>query len=207
MYDNMSAWTGLGAALMVLWRETTIAATVFRVLFITAYFVCVGVLHVTASAVFSNTSRYSVISTTLGPPNISINNLYWVFNPSIFWLDSTPVIPYLPHSDRISKIGLENGTLYDVLSSDTGKGDVPVNALTFNVTCGFVDGASINPINNTGNWVVDTVYAPNTFKWPPYYNYNFRDPWRHALFYTSANITDSRGSNVSPVSLNPPMQP
>ncbi|KAK0477569.1 hypothetical protein IW261DRAFT_1632962, partial [Armillaria novae-zelandiae] len=230
-HDNMSAWTGLGAALMALWRQTTIAATVIGVFLVSAYFVCVGVLSITAPALFSlqpfNTSRHSVISTTLGPPNISINNL--------FWLDSTPVIPYLSHSDRISKIGLENGTLYDVLSNNNGEGEVYVNALTFNVTCGFVDGVSITPIPNTGNWSVDTVYddhvqpipvlgelssrnegtvshchyhkAPNTFKWLPYYNYNFRDPWRHALFYTSANITDSNGSKGNPVSLQPPMRP
>ncbi|PBK60961.1 hypothetical protein ARMSODRAFT_1026046 [Armillaria solidipes] len=219
-HDNMSAWTGLGAALMALWRQTTIAATVAGVFLVSAYFVCAGILSVTAPALFSlqpfNTSRHSVISTTLGPPNISINNL-GSSNPSSFWLDSTPVIPYLSHSDRISKIGLENGTLYDVLSNNNGEGDVFVNALTFNVTCGFVDGVSITPIPNTGNWSVDTVYddhvqpipvlAPNTFKWLPYYNYNFRDPWRHALFYTSANITDSDGSKGNLVSLKPPMQP
>ncbi|KAK0445046.1 uncharacterized protein EV420DRAFT_1721221 [Desarmillaria tabescens] len=219
-HDNMSAWTGLGAALMALWRQTTIAATVVGVFLVSAYFVCVGVLHVTAPALFSlqpfNTSRHSVISTTLGPPNISINNL-GSSNPSSFWLDSTPVIPYLSHSDRISKIGLENGTLYDVLSNNKGEGEVFVNALTFNVTCGFVDGASIKPITNTGNWSVDTVYddhvqpipvlAPNTFKWLPYYSYNFRDPWRHAVFYTSANITDSHGSKGNLVGLKPPMQP
>lgn len=79
-------------------------------------------------------------------------------NPSSFWLDSTPVIPYLSHSDRISKIGLENGTLYDVLEKNNGEGDVFVNALSFNVTCGYVDGASVKPINNTGNWTVDTIY-------------------------------------------------
>ncbi|KAK0193368.1 hypothetical protein F5146DRAFT_1134045 [Armillaria mellea] len=107
-------------------------------------------------------------------------------NPSSFWLDSTPVIPYLSHSDRISKIGLENGTLYDVLEKNNGEGDVFVNALTFNVTCGYVDGASVTPVNNTGNWTVDTVYdehvkpiaalAPNTFKWLNFYTYNFQDP-------------------------------
>ncbi|KAK0502541.1 hypothetical protein EDD18DRAFT_1458709 [Armillaria luteobubalina] len=203
----MSAWTGLGAALMALWRQTTIVATVIGVFLVSAYFVCVGVLSITAPALFSlqpfNMSCHSVISTTLGPPNISINNLESSY-PSSFWLDSTP-------------IGLENGTLYDVLSNNNGEGDVYVNALTFNVSCGFVDGVSIMPIPNTGNWSVDTIYddhvqpipvlAPNTFKWLPYYNYNFWDPWRRALFYTLANITDSYSPKGNPVSLKPPMQP
>ena len=95
-----------------------------------------------------------------------------------------------------------------MLSNNNGEGDVFVNALTFNVTCGSVDGVSITPIPNTGNWSVDTVYddhvqpipvlgeffqvmdvlfliavsiAPNTFKWLPYYNYNFRDPVSQSL--------------------------
>ncbi len=67
---------------MALWRQTTIAATVVGVFLVSAYFVCAGILSVTAPALFSlqpfNTSRHSVISTTLGPPNISINNLYVV---------------------------------------------------------------------------------------------------------------------------------
>ncbi|KAK0186946.1 hypothetical protein F5146DRAFT_1141799 [Armillaria mellea] len=181
----MSAWSGLGAALMALWRQTAIAGDRRR-----------GVPCLCILRPF-NTSRHSVISTTLGPPNISINNL-GSSNPSSFWLDSTPVIPYLSHSDRISKIGLENGTLYDVLSSNNGEGDVFVNALTFNVTFDTVYDDHVQPI---------PVLAPNTFKWLPYYNYNFRDPWRHALFYTSANITDSDGSKGNLVSLKPPMQP
>ncbi|KAK0200508.1 hypothetical protein DFS33DRAFT_1277931 [Desarmillaria ectypa] len=142
-HDNMSAWTGLRAALLALWHQTTIAATVVGVFPVSAYLVCVGVLHVTALALFSlqpfNTSHHSVICTTLGPPNISINNL-----------------------GRISKISLENGTLYDVLSSNNGEGKVFVNALTFNVTCGFVDAYSCS-------W------------WLPYYNYNVRDPVSQSL--------------------------
>ncbi|KAK0436002.1 hypothetical protein EV421DRAFT_1147129 [Armillaria borealis] len=219
-HDNMSAWSGLGAALISVWRQTAIAASVAGSVLVAGYFICVTILHITAPAIFSiqpfNTTQYAVISTTMGPPNISINN-HGSSNPSSFWLDSTPVIPYLSHSDRISKIGLENGTLYDVLPTNTGEGGVFVNALTFNVTCGFVDGASITPIGTTGNWTVDTAYddhvqpipvlAPNTFKWLRYYSYNFQDPWRHSLFYTSANITDSQGSTGKLVDLNPPMRP
>ncbi|KAK0204404.1 hypothetical protein DFS33DRAFT_1382291 [Desarmillaria ectypa] len=219
-HDNMSAWTGLGAALLSLWRQTTVAASIVGTLFVTAYFVFAAVLHITTPAIFSvqpfNMSRHATISTTLGPPNISINNL-GSSNPSSFWQDSTPVIPYLSHSDRISKIGLENGTLYDVLENNNGDGDVFVNALTFNVTCGYVDGTSVTLINNTGNWTVDTIYdehvqpipalAPNTLKWLNFYSYNFQDPWRHVLFYTSANITDSNGSTGNLVTLNPPMRP
>ncbi|KAK0494038.1 hypothetical protein EDD18DRAFT_1403012 [Armillaria luteobubalina] len=194
-HDNVSAWTGLGAALLSLWRQTTVTASIAGALLVAAYFVFAAVLHITTPAIFSvqpfNSSRQATISTTLGPPNISINNL-GSSNPSSFWLDSTPVIPYLSHSDRISKIG-----------------DVFVNALTFNVTCGYVDGASVTPINDTGNWTVDTIYdehvkpiavlAPNTFKWLNFYTYNFQDP--------ATNITDSNGSIGKPVTLNPPMRP
>lgn len=137
-------------------------------------------------------------------------------NPASFWLDSTPVLPYLAHTDRASKIGLENGTLYDVVSKNGGKGTVTLNATTFNVSCGYVDGASVTDNGGSGNWSIGTPYqgtatsisvlAPNTFKWLPLYPYTLKDPWRHAVFYTSANITDSNGSNGVHISLNPPMQ-
>lgn len=138
-------------------------------------------------------------------------------NPTSFWLDSTPVVPYLAHSDQASKIGLENGTLYDVVSRNGGKGSVSLNATTFNVSCGYVDGASATDSGASGNWSIGTSYqgaatsipvlAPNTFKWLPLYPYTLRDPWQHAVFYTSANITDSNGSDGVHISLNPPMQP
>ncbi|KAK0204400.1 hypothetical protein DFS33DRAFT_1423374 [Desarmillaria ectypa] len=219
-HDNISAWTGLGAALLALWRQTFIAASVIGALCVAAYFVFAAVLHITTPAIFSlqpfNTTRHATISTTLGTPNISVKNP-GSSNPSSFFLDSTPVIPYLSNSDRISKIGLENGTLYDVLSDNPGQGDVHVNAVAFNVSCGYVDGASVTPINNTGNWTVDTVYdehikpipvlAPNTIKWLSFRSDKLQDPLRNTVFYTSANITDSQGSTGNLVSLNPPMRP
>ncbi|KAK0477627.1 hypothetical protein IW261DRAFT_1420912 [Armillaria novae-zelandiae] len=218
--DNMAAWSGLGAALASLWRQKTLMASLLPSLLVVGYFVCIAVLNITTPAIFSlqpfNQTRNAVIATTLGKPNISVNSLV-SSNPTSFWLDSTPVVPYLANSDRASKIGLENGTLYDVVSKKGGKGSVSLNATTFNVSCGYVDGASVTDSRDSGNWSIGTPYqgtatyipvlAPNTFKWLPLYPYTLKDPWRHAVFYTSANITDSNGSNGVHISLNPPMQP
>ncbi len=79
-------------------------------------------------------------------------------NPASFWLDFTPVVPYLAHSDRASKIGLENGTLYDVVSNNGGKGTVSLNATAFNVSCGYIDGASVADNGNSENWSINTPY-------------------------------------------------
>ncbi len=79
-HDNMSAWSGLGAALISVWHQTAIAASVTGSVLVAGYFICVTILHITAPAIFSiqpfNTTQYAVISTTMGPPNISINNQY-----------------------------------------------------------------------------------------------------------------------------------
>ncbi|KAK0497658.1 hypothetical protein EDD18DRAFT_1351427 [Armillaria luteobubalina] len=186
-------------------------ASVLPSLLVVGYFVCIAVLNITTPAILSlrpfNQTRNAVIATTLGKPNISVNSLA-SSNPTSFWLDSTPVVPYLAHSDQASKIGLENGTLYDVVSRNGGKGSVSLNATTFNVSCGYVDGASATDSGASGNWSIGTSYqgaatiytcsrfwpstAPNTFKWLPLYPYTLRDPWQHAVFYTSANITDSK---------------
>ncbi|KAK0444998.1 uncharacterized protein EV420DRAFT_979905 [Desarmillaria tabescens] len=209
--DNMAAWFGLGAAL----------ASLVPSLLVVGYFVCIAILNTTTPAIFSlqpfNQTRSTVIATTLGKPNISVNSLAVSNPPMNFWLDSTSVVPYLAHSDRASRIGLENGTLYDVISNNGGKGTVSMNATTFNVSCGYIDNASVTDNGHSGNWSVSTSYqdtansipvlAPNAFKWLPLYPHTLKDPWRHAAFYTSANITDSNGSNGVRVSLNPPMQP
>ncbi|KAK0200465.1 hypothetical protein DFS33DRAFT_158641 [Desarmillaria ectypa] len=218
--DNMAAWSGLGAALASLWRQKALVASLVPSLLVVGYFVCIAVLNITTPAIFSlqpfNQTRSTIVATTLGKPNISVNSLT-ASNPTSFWLDSTPVVPYLARSDRASKIGLENGTLYDVILNNGGKGTVSLNATTFNISCGYVDGASVTDNGNLGNWSISTPYqgtansipvlAPDAFKWLPLYPYTLKDPWRHAVFYTSANITDSNGSNGVRISLNPPMQP
>ncbi|PBK88743.1 hypothetical protein ARMGADRAFT_355987 [Armillaria gallica] len=218
--DNMAAWSGLGAALASLWRQKALVASLVPSLLVVGNFVCIAVLNITTPAIFSlqpfNQTRNTVV-TTYHARKAEYLGKYASSNPASFWIDSAPVVPYLAHSDRASKIGLENGTLYDVVSNNGGKGTVSLNATTFNVSCGYIDGASATDNGNSGNWSINTPYqgtansipvlAPNAFKWLPLYPYTLKDPWRHTVFYTSANITDSNGSNGVHTSLNPPMQP
>lgn len=80
-YDNMSVsgWTGLGADLLTLWSQSLIVASVIGTLR-GSYFVFAAIIHVTTPAIFSlqpfSMTSHTAISTTLGPPNISVKNLY-----------------------------------------------------------------------------------------------------------------------------------
>jgi hypothetical protein len=52
-HDECTAWTGLGSALLVLWRQTHIAASVVGTLLIAIYLIGISVLHVSTPSLFS----------------------------------------------------------------------------------------------------------------------------------------------------------
>ncbi|KAF8415829.1 hypothetical protein L210DRAFT_945271, partial [Boletus edulis BED1] len=51
IHDICSAWSGLGAALHTLWSQTKVASSVWPVVLVMLYFVCISVLHVTSSTI------------------------------------------------------------------------------------------------------------------------------------------------------------
>lgn len=84
----MAAWSGLGAALASLWRQKALVASLVPFLLVVGYFVCIAVLNITTPAIFSlqpfNQTRNTVVATTLGKPNISVNSLYVYYVSSPF---------------------------------------------------------------------------------------------------------------------------
>jgi hypothetical protein len=159
-HDESTAWTGLGSALLVLWRQTRIAASVLGTLLITVYLIGIAVLHVSTPSLFGlqvfERPDGTNISTTIGMPVItgdipvygtpSLPFLYLTISfPSIepfatsFW---SGFASYLS-ADIGSMIGIQNGTLYDVLDDNNGTGNVAVGANSFNVTCGYIPNTTV----------------------------------------------------------------
>ncbi|KAH7922495.1 hypothetical protein BV22DRAFT_655249 [Leucogyrophana mollusca] len=133
-HDNSGAWSGLGAALISLWRQIKIPAAVWGVLFVTLYLVCIAVLHVTSSSIMNlevfNASYQATSQTTLGMPNLT--NIFQATND---WSSTTAVASVVGQLSELSTIGVSNATVFDTLSDTSGVGNTTVNATTFGVDC------------------------------------------------------------------------
>jgi hypothetical protein len=84
-HDEIAAWTGLGSALLVLWRQTRIAASVVGTLSVTIYLIGISVLHISTPSLFNlqvfERPNGSNISTQIGIPNI--DNDTYKYEPSV----------------------------------------------------------------------------------------------------------------------------
>ena len=52
-HDESTAWIGLGSALLVLWKQTRIAASVIGALWVTIYLIGISVLHISTPSLFN----------------------------------------------------------------------------------------------------------------------------------------------------------
>ncbi|KAF8143701.1 hypothetical protein K438DRAFT_1945748 [Mycena galopus ATCC 62051] len=140
-HDSLLAWTGLGSALVRLWQQKTIPASITGVLSALVYLANILVLHVTfpgllaLDSVFLNTS---VSVTTQGLP-VSISQsdrLNAMSSAGQYAMGSLASLPFLSMDDTV---GLHRGTLYDVwLNNTAATGLASVNATGFNVSCGYL---------------------------------------------------------------------
>lgn len=53
IHDAMSAWAGIGSAIIGLWRQYSSISTLLGIVHITAYLACISALHVTTPSLFS----------------------------------------------------------------------------------------------------------------------------------------------------------
>ncbi|KAJ6523211.1 hypothetical protein B0H19DRAFT_1085833 [Mycena capillaripes] len=139
-HDNAAAWAGIGAALLHLWYQKAVRASIGRTLIAVLYLMTISGLHITISSLFSlvtfNSSR-SFLATTRGLPafngtvNSQSNDEMEIYTPgSLYFLPSV--------LDGTTSLGLQDGSLYDVLDNNVLSGYATVNASGFNITCGSV---------------------------------------------------------------------
>ena len=155
-HDESTAWTGLGSALLVLWKQTHVAASVVGTISITIYLVGISVLHVSTPSLFSlqifELPNGTTISTRVRMP--SLTDLYnssseAASDTTVFWNGIDYALPYLSHADPSNLIGVQNSTLYDILGNNNGTGNVSVSAKAFNVTCGSIPNISVSVSNGS----------------------------------------------------------
>ncbi|KAF7328165.1 hypothetical protein MVEN_02574000 [Mycena venus] len=212
-HDNAAAWAGIGAALLHLWYQKAVRASLGRTLTAVLYLMTISGLHITISSLFSlvtfNSSR-SFLSATIGLP--AFNPAFTVTNsrmPSqrdemlVYVADSLYFLPSV--LDSTTSLGLQDGSLYDMLDSDALSGNATVDASGFNITCGSVPEEDRSPlVYRDGVWwqnsnqIIYSTQVGIISAMPP-------TDSDSVVLYSTIPIVDSSGKSGSWVDVIPPM--
>jgi hypothetical protein len=156
-HDTVTAWTGLGAALMTLVRQRTVPAAVIPVATITVYLIGLIILHTTTSSLlslqlFNETTKLTVPTQQYSKIDIDVNNN---ISDSMDFMLGVPA-QALPLTDQLGQsttLGLHKNTVYDVVQKNNGTGVAVVGAISFTTSC-----SSLPPKNLS----INTMIVPNS---------------------------------------------
>ncbi|KAF8170909.1 hypothetical protein K438DRAFT_1982466 [Mycena galopus ATCC 62051] len=148
-HDNVAAWGGIGSAAFCIWDQQAVPASVTGALSVFVYLANILFLHITSPVLLSvqtfNFTQSVPVSTQSLPAfnfsgyDLSSNEdrVNALTSAEQYAAVSLPFLPYL--NERTTNPGLGIGTLYDVLNPNPGTGNAYVNAVGFNITCGYLD--------------------------------------------------------------------
>ncbi|KAJ7309216.1 hypothetical protein DFH08DRAFT_944300 [Mycena albidolilacea] len=208
-HDNAAAWGGIGAALLHLWYQKAVHASIGRTLTAALYLLTISGLHITISSLFSlvtfNSSRF-FLAATRGLPafngTVNVNSqsyldMYSYTSGSLYFLPSV--------LDSTTSLGLQDGSLYDVLDTTVMSGNATVNASGFNITCGSVPEEDRSTFvylgdiwQNSNHLILSTqVGIISAVVDPP--------ETESIVLYSTIPIVDSSGKSGSWVDVSPPM--
>ncbi|KAJ7208585.1 hypothetical protein GGX14DRAFT_566802 [Mycena pura] len=230
-HDNTAAWAGLGSAVLYLWRQRVVSASMTGVLLAAFYLTSIAILHVTMPNIFLLQSFDAPLVVSVATQNLpSYPPSYHYIGPRSY--DSWQTFAYGSLRDsapsilmNTSREGLHEGTLYDVVGPNRGTGNVTVNATGFNITCGTLPDAHRIPLEVQSRVDQDQTVAldstekiiavipstaPNMIS-----TINPRDlgnPYVYVfptslLMYTTIPIVDSKGNFGPLLNFTPPVQP
>ncbi|KAJ7193131.1 hypothetical protein GGX14DRAFT_593206 [Mycena pura] len=144
IHDKSLAWTGNGSAFSTLYEQIKSPGSFLEIFIICLYLATVSGLHVTTSAFVSvesfNLSTPTKVQTRSIPEwsdSVDNSTLKYIagIGSSLQWINGL---------DDSQKLGLSNGSLYDVLEhAYPGSGLAEVSALGFNITCGYIPDIAV----------------------------------------------------------------
>ena len=139
VHDLSQAWTSIGSALVGLWQQTKVPASVSITLAIATYYVCILVLHVASTTtiqfeVFSSSRENTAQSTLAWPASFGNTTYEWSMLSTLVPLDQLP---------SLSTQGLVNNTVYDSPLVDSTSVNATVNATTIHAHCGLLSNVSL----------------------------------------------------------------
>ncbi|KAJ6467344.1 hypothetical protein C8R45DRAFT_1079289 [Mycena sanguinolenta] len=152
-HDGVTAWAGIGSAVLQLWLQKALSSSIVGVLSAFLYLGNIAILHITTPALLTVqafNSTYSVPVRTQGLPtfNFSMYNMSNEQDISDAWKNTTQYAQgslsgFTSIRANASTLGLDGGTLYDTFNGQ-GIGTVEVNATGFNITCrSITDGHAL----------------------------------------------------------------
>ncbi|KAJ7164193.1 hypothetical protein C8R46DRAFT_1352016 [Mycena filopes] len=213
IHDTSAAWTGIGSAILHLWRQTTVPGSALGVITALLYLSNILVLHISSPALFSvvafNTSNSVPVGTSSHLPvynwsDFPVGDLVWVedyVKGALYFLPSV--------LGNTTSLGLHGGTLYDVLDPHEGVGNVQVNATGFNVTCGYPPSMNMSFMGTVwwgvsvdgGKWVSQfpstlpaMIRSVDNEEYPP-----------NLMLYATIQVVDSTGTHPPLLMLDPVM--
>ncbi|KAG2143695.1 hypothetical protein DEU56DRAFT_900243 [Suillus clintonianus] len=173
IHDISGAWSGLGSALSSVWQQTDIPASWWMISTVTAYLVCISVLHITSSTLLQiqtfNTSMTTSVPTMLA----------WPYDSSIFgtyetnWASITASLPVVSQLSGLVSVGLSNATVYDTPYTNSVAGNATVDATTISSRCGLLPNltysadAGMLSVNSTiGDGYGTFISMGASYPWP-----------------------------------------
>ena len=153
LHDSVNAWSGLGSAILTLFRQLSIPAAVVPTLTTTIYLGCITILHITTGALFS-LETFNITNMVDVPTQGLLD--YSLLPTAMLSVPHTEdSISFLATVNQIhntsSFVGLANGTVYDIIGETSATGTITVNATYFNISCGSVNGDHTLTTDNTGS--------------------------------------------------------
>lgn len=149
VHDVYGAWTGIGAAIHILWKQHKASSSIREVIAVVAYLTMMLVLHIASSSIMQwqayKDAPFSVdtgVQTNLAMPDSAVNI------SQLRWAEIFPVARSIQASPQLSESlsGLWKSSLYDVpkdgipgaTSGIQDWGTILVNSTTLTAQCGLV---------------------------------------------------------------------
>ncbi|KAJ7100962.1 hypothetical protein B0H15DRAFT_796624 [Mycena belliarum] len=231
-HDTASAWAGIGSAVVGVWNQKAVPASLGGVLAAFMYLGSVLVLHITTPALFSVETFSSVQVIDVGTQGLpAFNATLGAYNSTLYHRNfstyaydrmysyvygSLYFLPSVLGSPPNQTLGLDGGTLYDVLGNNTGTGTALINATGFNITCGYLADVHMRFSPNGSQWsgttdgTEDTLISiqtaePGIITRPALAGNTWLNSLNTLVLYSTIAVLDSTGSRGPTVNLDLPI--
>ncbi|KAF8552853.1 hypothetical protein OG21DRAFT_1326343 [Imleria badia] len=154
VHDVSGAWTGIGAAVYILWQQRQLPSSIREITAVVTYLTSMLVLHIGSSSIMQwqafNSTLLGVLPSDLALPGsaVAISKLGWA---EIF-----PIARSIGQDTDVSTYGLSKRTLYDVPQVPTNVtfSEASVNATTLDVQCGLVPNLTFSYQSSEGEYLI-----------------------------------------------------
>ncbi|KAF7312888.1 hypothetical protein MKEN_00973200 [Mycena kentingensis (nom. inval.)] len=163
-HDNIASWNGLGSAVVAIFGQRTVRASLGGTLAIAAYLAGITAVHISTPALFSvaafNSTTVSTVD-TIGLPIVNFSTAFLsedaTLDPDLQFTEITlDFFPWFSNLAESQRVGLVNGTLYNSLNTTSWQqrrsGTALVSATGNEINCGYLPG--LNNKTEDGEWTV-----------------------------------------------------